>query len=81
MTDRRSQIETRQGSSTPEATGDQLNHARERFADDWLALRQSLRLETGAEPRWSANLIWPVMALAAGMAVGAGVWWRRSRRD
>ena len=81
MTDRRSRIETRQGSLTPEVAVDQLNDARDRFAGDWLALRQSLRLETGAEPRWSANLIWPVMALAAGMAVGAGVWWRRSRRD
>lgn len=81
MTDRRSQIETRQASSNPEAAADQLTHARERLAADWQALQESLHLETGTEPRWSANLVWPVMALAAGVAVGAGIWWRRSRRD
>ena len=81
MNDRKSQIEASRGDSSPEAAADHLADARTRFADDWLALRQSLRLETGTEPRWSTHLVWPVVALAAGVAVGAGVWLRRSRRD
>lgn len=81
MNDRKSQIKASPNDSSPEAAADHLEEARARLADDWLALRQSLRLETGAEPRWTANLVWPVVALAAGVAVGAGVWWRRSRRD
>ena len=58
-----------------------LEDARERFAGDWHDLRHSLRRETGREPRWSPNLLWPVLALAAGLAVGAGVWWRRAREN
>lgn len=81
MNDQTSRIEATAGDSSPDAAADHLEDARARFADDWLALRQSLRLESGTEPRWSAHLVWPVMALAAGVAVGAGVWWRRSKRD
>jgi hypothetical protein len=80
MTDRRSRIETRQNFS-PEASAEHLTEVRNRFASDWLAFRSSLRLETGSEPRWSSHLVLPVLALAAGVAVGAGIWWRRAKRD
>jgi hypothetical protein len=80
MTDRRSRIEMRQ-SSSPEASAEHLAEVRKQFAGDWLALRRSLRLETGSEPRWSSHLVLPVLALAAGVAVGAGIWWRRAKRD
>jgi len=59
----------------------QLSDARERFAADWQDLRRSMRRETGREPRWTANLLWPVLALAAGVAAGAGVWWRHTRKN
>jgi len=57
-----------------------LVDARERFAADWHDLRSSLRKETGGKPHRSANLVWPVLALAVGVAVGAGVW-RQARKD
>ena len=58
-----------------------LEKAREQFVGDWLDLRHSLQTETGKEPRWSKNLLWPVLALAAGLAVGAAVWQRRASDD
>jgi hypothetical protein len=58
----------------------QLDDARNRFAADWQDLRRSMRKETGKEPHWTANLVWPALALAAGVAVGAGAWWRRARK-
>ena len=74
-------MDRNQNDPTPELANAHLAEARERFAADWLSLRESLRRETGAEPSWSAHLLWPVLALAAGVAVGAGIWWRRSRQD
>lgn len=56
-----------------------LIEARQRFAADWQDLRSSLSRETGREPRWSRSLIGPALALALGVAFGAGVWRRRSR--
>lgn len=58
-----------------------LVDARERFAADWHDLRGSLRKETGGEPRWPAHLVWPILALAVGVAVGAGYRWRRRAKD
>jgi len=58
-----------------------LDNARESFARDWHDLRRSMRRETGAEPRWRANLVWPTMALAIGVAAGAALRWRQSRKD
>ncbi len=57
----------------------ELQEARRRFAADWRDLKTSIRRETGREPRWTANRVWPVLALAAGVAAGAGFWWRRAR--
>lgn len=59
----------------------QLTDARERLAADWQDLRRSMRRETGREPRWTANLLWPALALAAGVAVGARVWRRHTRKN
>ena len=67
-------------SSSLDSANENLSVARRQLAGEWHAMRESLRLETGTEPRWSANLIWPVLALAAGVAAGAGIWWRRSQR-
>lgn len=58
-----------------------LVEARERFATDWRDLQRSLRKESGGESRWSTNLVWPVLALAAGVALGAGYLWRQGKRD
>jgi len=59
----------------------QLGDARQRFAADWHDLRRSMRHETGKDSRWTANLLLPVLALAVGVAAGAGVWWRRTRKN
>ena len=56
---------------------EELTAARERFTHEWLALRESLQLEAGTEPRWRLSTILPVLAFAVGAAVGAGIWWRR----
>lgn len=58
-----------------------LTEARERFEREWHSLRQSVRREVGAEPRWTQNRILPVLALAAGVLVGASVWRRRAKKD
>lgn len=51
-----------------------LTMARERFEREWHSLRQSARREVGTEPRWRKSRILPVLALAVGVLVGAGVW-------
>lgn len=57
----------------------QLEDARARFAADWHDLRRSIRKETGLKPQRSTSLVWPVLALAVGVAVGAGFWWRQGK--
>lgn len=58
-----------------------LGKARSRFTVDWHDLQESLRKETGKSPRWTRSLTWPVLALAAGVALGAHYRWRRGRKD
>lgn len=79
MLDRKLEARVTQNDTSLEVSADRLSDARRQFAGQWNALRSSLRLETGTEPRWKRNLVLPVLALAAGVAVGAGVWWRRSK--
>ena len=58
---------------------DALLEARERFAEEWLDFRESIRVEVGTEPRWRQHIVWPVLALTAGVALGAGAFWRSRR--
>lgn len=57
-----------------------LIRARGRFEGEWQSLRRSLRHEVGTEPRWMRSQVLPVLALAAGVLLGAGVWRRRFKR-
>lgn len=59
----------------------ELHAARRRFARDWWALRESVRIETGRRAARSAKSLLPVLGLAIGVGVGAGWWWRRKKRD
>jgi len=58
-----------------------LTESRGRFEREWHSFRQSVRREVGAEPRWTQSRVLPVLALAAGVFVGAGVWRHRAKRD
>ena len=60
--------------------GESLLAARERFAEEWLDFRESIRLEVGGEPRWRMPLVWPVLALTAGVALGAGAGWKSRKK-
>lgn len=57
-----------------------LIEARQKFAAEWRDLQSSMQKETGLDSRWSSHWVWPALALAAGVAAGAGLLWRRSRK-
>jgi hypothetical protein len=57
-----------------------LEAARRKFGSDWRDLQQSVQKETGLTTRWQRSWVWPALALAAGVAAGAGFWWRRGRK-
>ena len=59
----------------------ELEAARGRFASEWRNLQRSVKQETGLRASWPRSWVWPALALAVGVAAGAGFWWRRGRKD